>query len=96
MEATEAKKDAGEGAKRPARTKRVVKQIVVREFGEIGKYRVRIVRTSEKAGSPAWLDIREYVKGANFEGFTRKGVRLGTAEMKALRAVLEEAGATIE
>jgi len=95
MEATETKKDAGEAA-RPARTKRVVKQIVVREFGELGKYRVRLVRTSEKAGAPAFLDILEYAMGANFEGFTRRGVRRGTAEVKSLRAILEEAGATIE
>ncbi len=87
MEATEAT-----GAqKAPSRPKRAIRQVVVREYGDVGRYKVRLVKSSDKPDAPAFLDVREYVKGANYEGFTRKGVRLGAAESKALRAILDEA-----
>lgn len=63
---------------------------VLREFPPIGKYRVRLV-ASKRRGGEAVLDIREYVKGGDFEGFTRRGIRLSArAEMDLLRDVLKE------
>jgi hypothetical protein len=63
---------------------------VLREFGEIdGKYRVRLIRSSQS--SRVHLDIREFVRGSNYEGFTRKGVRIQSlAGIRALREALEE------
>ncbi len=81
--------DGTTGTQKPARAKRTIKQVVVREFGDLGKYRVRLVKASEKPDAAAFLDVREYVHGANYEGFTRKGIRLGAAEAKALRGILE-------
>ena len=46
---------------------------VVKEFDAIGKYRVRLLATDN--GTQV-LDIREYVKNEDFEGFTRRGVRM--------------------
>lgn len=67
--------------------------VVVRELGEIGKYRVRLVRDRGRLV----LDIREYVKGANFEGFTRKGIRLvSPKEMLALHGMVAETIAELE
>lgn len=45
---------------------------VVREFSAIGKYRIRILGT----GKGQVLDLREYISTKDFEGFTRRGVRL--------------------
>lgn len=67
----------------------MAKEMVLREFPPIGKYRVRVVmdeRTQAKS-----LDIREYVSGESFEGFTRRGIRLfKNAEADLLRCVLAE------
>ena len=50
---------------------------------------VRLVKN--KRSSEPVLDIREYVKGAEFEGFTRRGIRISArAEMDLLRDVLKE------
>jgi len=72
-----------------------LRTIVLREFGEIGRYRVRVIRTSERENAPVYLDIREYVRGSSYEGYTRKGVMLGRAEAIALRAILENAAELI-
>jgi hypothetical protein len=77
----------GGNAKRPPKA---VRQVVLRECGEVGRYRVRLVAASEKPDAAKFVDVREYVRGANYEGFTRKGVRLGPSETRALRAVLQE------
>lgn len=63
-----------------------VKDVVLQEFPAIGKYRVRIVKPDEK--SAAILDIREYVTGAGFEGFTRRGVKLSMAQIVELADTL--------
>ncbi|MBI2932562.1 MAG: hypothetical protein HYY16_13005 [Planctomycetes bacterium] len=91
METTNAVNTANEAAATTgsARARRPIRQVVLREMGEVGRYRVRVVKASEKPESPELLDIREYVRGANYEGFTRKGVRLGIAEARALRTILE-------
>lgn len=75
------------GAKKPGAARKPVQQEVLRELGDIGKYRVRVVRAAQKT----LMDVREYVKGANYEGFTRKGIRLGAAEAASLRGLLEQA-----
>jgi hypothetical protein len=63
---------------------------VLREFPPVGRYRVRLVANRKRNGEPV-LDIREYVKGAEFEGFTRRGIRLSSrADLDLLRDVLKE------
>ena len=64
--------------------------VIVREFPAIGKYRVRLVKSSAGPKASTVLDVREYAKGPSFEGFTRRGIRLATAaEAQALREALE-------
>jgi hypothetical protein len=87
MEATiPAKGPAGPGgAARPAPT-----QIVVREFPDIGKYKVRLVQKSAR-DTRLILDIREYANGANYQGFTRRGVRIMVQdELAKLREVMDQ------
>ncbi len=68
---------------------------VVREFPDLGRYKVRLLKDPRKGGPP-WLDVREYVVGANYQGFTRKGVRLSTREeVAALRRILDEAAGSM-
>ena len=68
-----------------------LKEDVVREFPPLGKYRVRLVRNSRDKVSKPVLDIREYVAAESFEGFTRRGIRLGDrAQMDLLRDILKE------
>jgi len=69
--------------------------IVIREFPQIGKYRVRVVRSSAGPKATIVLDIREYAKSETFEGFTRRGIRIASpAEAQNLldimRAVTDE------
>jgi hypothetical protein len=72
-----------------AKSETKIQEDVLREFPPIGRYRVRLVKN--KRSSDPVLDIREYVKGAEFEGFTRRGIRISArAEMDLLRDVLKE------
>lgn len=65
------------------------KEEVVREFPPIGKYRIRIMRNVKTKAEV--LDIREYISGAEFEGFTRRGIRIGeVAQLDLLRDILRE------
>ena len=65
------------------------KEEVLREFPPIGKYRVRLLSGSR--AKERTLDVREYVSGQSFEGFTRRGIRLGDrAQVELLRDVLSE------
>jgi hypothetical protein len=66
---------------------KVLKDEVIREFPPIGKYRIRLL--SGKEGQRV-LDIREYVTGETFEGFTRRGVRLAEADVELLRKMVDE------
>lgn len=62
---------------------------VVREFAPLGKYRVRLVRNPRKPNDAPILDIREYVSAETFEGFTRRGIRIGDrAHLDLLRDTL--------
>jgi len=70
----------------------MVKQTVVKEFPAVGGYRIRVVVEEKRNGNgkPA-LDIRQYVQGKNFEGFTRRGIRLGArSEVARLGDILKE------
>jgi hypothetical protein len=63
--------------------------VVVREFPALGKYRVRLVKSSAGPRASTVLDVREFAKSETFEGFTRRGIRISTlAEARALRDVL--------
>ena len=72
-------------------TNKAVKEEVLREFPPLGKYRMRLVRNPRKPGEMPTLDIREYISAETFEGFTRRGIRIGDrAQMDLLRDVLKE------
>lgn len=74
----------------------MVKEIQLHEFPKVGKYRVRIVRNVEENG-PATLDVREYISSREFEGFTRRGIRLATTkEVMELRDNLTAVLAMLE
>ncbi len=65
------------------------KEEVLREFPPIGKYRIRLLSGAKP--KERTLDIREYVSGETFEGFTRRGIRLSDrAQVELLRDVLSE------
>ena len=73
------------GAARPAPA-----QIVVREFADIGKYKVRLLRKSSR-DARLILDIREYADSPTFQGFTRRGIRIMVQEeLPRLREVLDQ------
>lgn len=64
---------------------------VVREFPPMGKYRIRLVKNPKRKDSKPALDIREYITGSEFEGFTRRGIRITLrAEAAMLQDVLKE------
>ena len=88
MEATipaKASAAEGNGSARPPRT-----EIVVREFADIGKYKVRLIQKSAR-DKRLLLDIREYANSPTFQGFTRRGVRLMADEdLPKLRAILDQ------
>lgn len=65
-------------------------ETVVKEFTPIGKYRVRLVSPITSGPRPVYLDIREYINGENFQGFTRKGIRLDAPSMELLSLVLKQ------
>lgn len=66
-------------------------EVVLREFPPLGKYRIRLVRNPKRPQDPPVLDIREYVSGESFEGFTRRGIRISDrAHIDLLRDVLNE------
>lgn len=68
-----------------------VREAVVREFPPLGRYRVRLLLNTRKPSEPPTLDIREYVSGESFEGFTRRGIRISArADMDLLRDVLKD------
>jgi len=75
-------------------TKPVREPVVVREFPPVGKYRVRVVRSSASPKATIILDIREYLKAESFEGFTRRGIRVASKEeaeslLQSLKELME-------
>lgn len=69
--------------------------VVKREFKSVGSLRVRVVTGSARPNAPAVLDIREYLVGDGFEGFTRRGIRIKNADeartlIEALQACIDE------
>jgi hypothetical protein len=72
-------------------TNKPIKEDVVREFPPLGKYRIRLVLNPKRPSEAPVLDIREYISSETFEGFTRRGIRLGDrAQMDLLRDILKE------
>ncbi len=78
-------------------TKKPFKEEVLKELPAIGKYRIRIVQSEKDDGTkraPA-LDIREYLtkeKEGDYEGFTKRGIRLTSAgQVDLLKDALVEA-----
>lgn len=70
-------------------------QIVIREFPDIGKYKVRLVQKSSRDPSLI-LDVREYANSPTYQGFTRRGVRLSLeGEGQKLKAVLDQLAAEL-
>lgn len=61
------------------------KDFVIQEFPAVGKYRIRLVKGVK---GEQILDIREYVKTADFERFTRRGIRLSGEEAGSLRNLM--------
>jgi hypothetical protein len=62
---------------------------VIREFPQIGRYRIRLlVRPGSREKT---LDLREYAVLESYEGFTRRGIRLtDRAQVELLRDILSE------
>ena len=63
--------------------------VVLTNFENLGKYKVRLLK-SEKTSAPPMLDVREYITGDSFEGFTRRGIRLNPGQMRGLLKILKE------
>lgn len=63
------------------------KDVVLQEFPAIGRYRIRLIKPEIKEGPI--LDIREYIVGDSFEGFTRRGIRLSIDQAVGLAGTLE-------
>ena len=64
---------------------------VVKNFGSLrknvsGRLDARVLRTKRSA----CLDIREFVSAENFEGYTRKGIRLTAEEFSLLLVNADE------
>lgn len=64
-----------------------VKDVVLREYPPVGKYRVRLLKPD--TNSLPVVDIREYVMGEVFEGFTRRGIKLTADLIPGLSVSLE-------
>jgi len=63
---------------------------VVRDFPDMGKYKVRLMSKRREGRSSTWLDVREYASGPNYQGFTRRGIRITTLdELRNLLRTLE-------
>jgi len=72
-------------------TNKPIQEEVLQEFAPLGKYRVRLVRNPKRPTEAPTLDIREYVSSEKFEGFTRRGIRIGDrAQMDLLRDILQQ------
>jgi hypothetical protein len=72
-----------------ATTSKPVVEQILREFPAVGKYRVRILKRPRKG--ELTLDVREYVTGETFEGFTRRGIALTLDQVTCLKVALDEA-----
>lgn len=71
--------------------KTTLKEEVLQEYPPVGKYRVRLVHNLRRPSENPTLDIREYISSETFEGFTRRGIRIGDrAQMDLLRDILKE------
>ena len=67
--------------KKERRRRAKVMDEVVQEYPHLGKYRIRVLRKTNGNGPSITLDIREYISAESFEGFTRRGIRLGELDL---------------
>ena len=64
--------------------------LTLRDFPSFGKIRVRLMHSQKPSRKSTWLDLREYENGPNYQGFTRRGVKLTSLEdVRLLREALE-------
>jgi len=66
---------------------------VLREWPPIGRYRIRLIA---RPGKETVLDIREYVEGESFEGFTRRGIAIALDDVSKLNGIVSEVLAHVE
>ena len=65
------------------------KDIVLREFPPVGRHRILVLETAKRA--QRIVDLREFVSGSSFEGFTRRGIMIADrAQAELLRDILTE------
>jgi len=65
------------------------KDNVIRELAPVSRYRVRVLEDDKSRKRV--VDIREWILGDSFEGFTRRGIRLtDRAQVDLLRDALRE------
>lgn len=65
------------------------KDNVIRELAPVSRYRVRVLEDDKSRKRV--VDIREWILGDRFEGFTRRGIRLtDRAQVDLLRDALRE------
>ena len=65
------------------------KDNVIRELTPVSRYRVRVLEDDKSRKRV--VDIREWILGDSFEGFTRRGIRLtDRAQVDLLRDALRE------
>lgn len=59
----------------------------VEMIGNVGRYHVRRIKRSPDMWT---LDLREFVQGSNYSGYTRKGISLAIPkEVEELRTLLD-------
>jgi hypothetical protein len=65
----------------------------VTEYKPVGRYRVRVINGKDGG---RLVDVREFVKGESFEGYTRRGIRLTREETEQLIDELKQCVANIK
>lgn len=62
---------------------------VIRELTPVSRYRIRVLEDDKS--KKRVVDIREFLLGESFEGYTRRGIRLtDRAQVDLLRDALRE------
>lgn len=65
------------------------KDNVIREMPPVSRYRIRVLEDNKSRKRV--VDIREWILGDSFEGYTRRGIRLtDRAQVDLLRDALRE------
>jgi len=66
-------------------------ETVIKEFPQIGKYRIRVVIGNGQSPVPK-VDIREWQDTGKYKGWTRKGIRFVKAELQQLFKMMGDIG----